>query len=272
MAKPKTKPGQDSFPQIFGLDFPVFLAIVAIVFSVLAPIFSKLWEQYKKLTRIPGPFKEEVKKRFPTPNTAEEFAKIQDFLRKYTVDRMLDELQEDGFFDDNWSLQKCIFSKIISGKIPQPEFQQKDQRSLGNDFSERYMVAANDPQLDEHWNDDSDEWRGKASMGKRHRFLLMKSPKGKDPAWFNCVVFGLKGKPQKAVEVLCDMKAAALKMTQACGWSKNIGLFFVVYGHTTCTSPLHIVDLDCTGPSYEAMKYKLIKLEDVLSCMKKMKK
>ena len=44
-------------------------------------------------------------------------------------------LEADGFWDDEWCLQKCIFSKVISGKIAQPEFQAAEQAALGEDVS-----------------------------------------------------------------------------------------------------------------------------------------
>merc|ERR1719343_1632777 len=86
--------------------------------------------------------------------------------------------------------------------------------------------------------------------------------------WFNILLFGLQRPRSEAIARLTEMREAALKMTRACGWSDNVGLFFVIYGHTTCTSPLHIVDLDCAGPSYEALQFKLLKLEDVIAALK----
>merc|ERR1712157_605760 len=83
--------------------------------------------------------------------------------------------------------------------------------------------------------------------------------------WFNILLFGMQTPRKDAMERLKEMKHAALKMTTACGWSDNVGLFFVIYGHTECTSPLQIVDMDYVGPSYEALQFKLLRLEDALA-------
>ena len=179
-------------------------------------------------------------------------------------------MKDDGFWDDSGNLQKCIFSKVLAGKIPQPDFQAAEQASLGEKLGSRYMIAANAPELDAHWNDGSEEWRGKASMSKRHRFLLIKPKAESSRCWFNVLVYGMHNNVKPAIEVLEEMKRAALQMTSTCGWSNNIGLFLVMYGHTTCTSPLHIVDLDCSGPSYEALRFKLLRLDDVIEVLRLM--
>jgi hypothetical protein len=48
-----------------------------------------------------------------------------------------------------------------------------------------------------------------------------------------------------------------------------VGLFFHVYPHNSVQSfHLHIVDLDVTGPTHEAMKYKNMPAEDVLAVLR----
>ena len=49
----------------------------------------------------------------------------------------------------------------------------------------------------------------------------------------------------------------------------QVGLFFHVYPHNSVQSfHLHIVDLDVTGPTHEAMKYKNMPAEDVLAVLR----
>ena len=60
-----------------------------------------------------------------------------------------------------------------------------------------------------------------------------------------------------------EMEAAAQRFTSLTpGWSSNLGLFFHVYGHASVNAlHLHVVDLDATGPSFEALSHKNLPLQ-----------
>ena len=44
----------------------------------------------------------------------------------------------------------------------------------------RFLVACNRPENDEHWSSDSEEWKRKASMSAKHRFLIIKGDPEQD--------------------------------------------------------------------------------------------
>ena len=125
------------------------------------------------------------------------------------------------------------------------------------------------PENDEHWASADPEWVGKASMGQRHRFMLVR-----DLSWslFNVLAFGLQSTTalQAAVEMLETMEAAArLYVSKTAGWSSNVGMYFHVYGHASVNAlHLHLVDLDATGPTYEALSYKNLPLQAVLGALR----
>merc|ERR1712217_834213 len=76
----------------------------------------------------------------------------------------------------------------------------------------------------------------------------------------------------EALVKLRRMRAVAVHFAEASGWvndaKDNIGLFFHVYGHNSVNSlHLHILDLDFTGPTYEALQYKNLTIDDVISVL-----
>ena len=75
-------------------------------------------------------------------------------------------------------------SRLLACVCPQSE-----TANLGAP-NERFMIACNRPENDEHWESAAPKWVGKASMGRRHRFMLVR-----DLSWslFNVLAFGLQG-------------------------------------------------------------------------------
>ena len=59
--------------------------------------------------------------------------------------------------------------------------------------AERFLLACNRKENDEHWASDDRQWVGRASMSERHRFLLLKPPAGLDFDHFNVLVMGVRG-------------------------------------------------------------------------------
>jgi len=106
-------------------------------------------------------------------------------------------------------------------------------------------------------------------MSQRHRFMLVR-----DLSWttFNVLAFGLGGEEElkAAIETLEAMEAAArLYASKKEGWSSNVGLFFHVYGHASVNAlHLHMVDLDATGPTYDALSYKNLPLRTALAVLR----
>ena len=132
------------------------------------------------------------------------------------------------------------------------------------------MIACNRPENDEHWESADAEWVGKASMGKRHRFMLVR-----DLSWscFNVLTFGMEEdviELRASVAMLEEMEAAAFDFAANTeGWSGSVGLYFHVYGHASVNAlHLHIVDLDATGPTFDALSYKNLPLQSVLQVLR----
>ncbi|CAE7742245.1 FNTB [Symbiodinium pilosum] len=143
----------------------------------------------------------------------------------------------------------------------------------------KYLIANNLPTNDAHWDSDDPSWVGKASMSKRHRFLIRRNLHWR---WFNALVFGMLDDQERVfpagkccpdtVSEIKMMKEAALTWVEGAreseGWSHNIGLFFHVYGHNSVNSlHLHVVDLDFTGPSFESQKFKNLPIDAVLQVL-----
>jgi hypothetical protein len=55
------------------------------------------------------------------------------------------------------------------------------------EFQAKYIIANNLPANDSHWDSDDPGWVGKASMSKRHRFLIRRNLHWR---WFNALIFG----------------------------------------------------------------------------------
>ena len=55
------------------------------------------------------------------------------------------------------------------------------------------------------------------------------------------------------------------------GWSEeDVELRFHVYGHASVNAlHLHLVDLNATGPTFEALRYKNLPLQAVLHVLRK---
>ena len=161
-----------------------------------------------------------------------------------------------------------VFARIASGVTEQPNMKIENE-SLGSAGS-RFMVCSNMPQNDEHWNSNSVEWVGKASMSSRHRFLTIKDLSWK---WFNVLAFGLDGSVpelKSAIECLKEMKSAAEAFASATyGCSKDdLGLFFHVYPHNSVQSlHMHMLDMRNLGPTYHHLMYKNMPLVDVLTVL-----
>jgi len=156
-----------------------------------------------------------------------------------------------------------IFARIARGETTQPGMEEETAK-LGA-ASDRFVIACND----EDWNSDEIGWLGNSSLSKNHRFMVVR-----DLSWslFNVLAFGLKGEAElrEAVSMLEAMEAAATEFTaNTAGWSKKVGLYFQVYGHASLNAlHLHIVDLDATGPGFEAFKTKSLPLQAVLEVLR----
>jgi len=218
-------------------------------------------------------FKTRVAACFPRVNTADTFAAVRIFAKQHGgTERIRLELIAAGFVEGNaltTGLKPFNFiARLVTGKMQQTEHMIHENEAYNAD--NRFLIAANRPDSDEHWDDSSPEWVGRASMSKRHRFLLLK-----DLEWStsNVLTFGLDGGTaslRDAIALVSRMRAAALAFTEKHpDWSENVGLFFHVYGHNSVNGlHLHVLDLNAVGPTYEALRHKNLALDDVLSVLK----
>ena len=64
--------------------------------------------------------------------------------------------------------------------------------------------------------------------------------------------------------------AALLYASKTPAWSTGLGMYFHVYGHASVNAlHLHLVDLNATGPTFEALRYKNLPLQAVLHVLRK---
>jgi hypothetical protein len=163
---------------------------------------------------------------------------------------------------------------------------EQENEKLGS-FKNKFMVAANRPVNDENWESKDEKWLGTASMGRRHRFLILRG----DTDWWkhNIAVFGLKpdndGNVNPATQREARREAIALveemveaaktyvsnrKPTWAGGTEEDqLGLYFHCHPHASVTSlHMHMVDLTVTGPTHAVFDYKNLSANEVLKALK----
>lgn len=217
------------------------------------------------------PWRDFLSELCPVMTTAEEFATVRAMLRRYGVDRLLEDMIDLGFVDeDNHMLTTGmkpfnVFARIGSGTMNQ-ESMQADQALLGN-HQDKFVIACNRPECDDNWESADPAWLGKASMAKHHRFITTKNLHW---SWFNCLVFGMVGNLREAVDWLEELQEAAQSyVSQKEGWPQNVGFFFHVYNLSSVNSlHLHIVDMDHVGPTFHKMSHKNLALADVVSVLR----
>ena len=164
-----------------------------------------------------------------------------------------------------------MFARLVSGAIAQPEMA-KANAALDAPAAERFLLACNRKENDEHWASDDRQWVGRASMSERHRFLLLKPPAGLHFDHFNVLVMGVRGPGllRRAVETLEAMREAALSYTRADGgWSKSVGLYLHCYPFNSVQAlHLHVVDLAAVGPTFTALSHKNLQLDAALEVLR----
>eukprot|EP00928_Gymnodinium_smaydae_P003600 TRINITY_DN11280_c0_g2_i1.p1 TRINITY_DN11280_c0_g2~~TRINITY_DN11280_c0_g2_i1.p1 ORF type:complete len:849 (-),score=111.59 TRINITY_DN11280_c0_g2_i1:212-2758(-) len=218
----------------------------------------------------------ELKSRVPTLNDAGGYREVRRLLQEELGGSaaMYDELCRSGWVDDisgNLNLKGNIFAQLAAGKIVQEDMK-REQKYLGK-YEERFLVCRNTPEADSNWDSISDEWVGRASMARRHRFLTTKNLHWQ---WFNAIVFGLVPRTEGGVslegalaEVEAMRDAANNYAREVGGWSKQVGLFVTVCGHNKMNSlHVHILDMSVLGPSFNKWKYKMCPLHAVIKVLR----
>lgn len=207
----------------------------------------------------------------PVLNTRVHIQKARAALREYGVHRLREQLgdfvNEDGLLTVG-TAPFNVFARYAAGLMAATPELQAAQECLGP-YEELFMIVFNRKENAENWRSDDPTWRGKASMSKHHVLMTVRDLHWK---WFNVIVFGMFDNLRASIELLQDMRAAALRFVandRSKDWSKNIGLYFHLYGHSSVNSlHLHIVDLDFTGPSFQALQYKNALITDVIAVLK----
>jgi len=207
---------------------------------------------------------------FSTPNNSRDFTGMRRRLRSWGVHRLKQELISTGHVDRKAQCLTIgmqpfnIFARLAAG-VQTQEGQENRQRGL-KEFKGSFMIATNRPEADDKWNSRDQVWLGKASMSKRHVFLLVKDLHWE---WFNILTFGLESGVQNGLDKLNRMKEAVKLWASAQPeWSSNIGMFFHVHAHTgTPSLHLHVLDMDALGPSYEQLDYKNLSIDEAIETL-----
>lgn len=195
-------------------------------------------------------------KSFKTCCTSEDYSKIRQLLKDYGVEKFKNDMVNKGIFsDDIITSENNPFAKFVTGKMENPCHDKLDNDS--------YIIVQNLEQANREWMSADVKWLGKASMSKRHKFLV---PTNLRWSTFNILTFGMDSDfdNMKCIELLNEMENVALKYTSNYKWSDNIGLFFHCYPFNSVqTLHLHIVDMNFLGPSYYHNNFKNISLNSV---------
>lgn len=215
-------------------------------------------------------WREFVPERFHEICNAAHFWELRTLLRLYGVERLKNQLIEQGYVDNSGMLTTGtkpfnVFVRIVCGALKQ-ENMVSDQKLLGN-FQSEFQVCCNRPECDEHWESFDPAWIGKASMSRNHRFMCVRSLSW---MWFNVLVFGMFDNLTEAIKMLQALKDASLQYARTSeGWSDNVGLFFHVYPLCSVNSlHLHIVDLEHKGPTFNLLSRRNLPIDDVLEVLK----
>lgn len=229
---------------------------------------SSRMQHRRSIQIVPYSWAELCCQDFTEASTFESFRNMRKKVRDYGIDRIRYELVNLGIVDP---VTDCltvgmqpfnIFARLAAGVQTQPGMQ-PEQAKLGK-FQDKFMVACNRREDDEMWNSCLPAWVGKASMSKRHRFLTMK---GLHWEWFNVLSFGLVSGLHEGLRMLRDMKEAAYQWARTQGeWSGNVGLYVHVYPYNSVPSMhVHILDLDCLGPTWDKLRFKNLRIEDAIA-------
>ena len=152
--------------------------------------------------------------------------------------------------------------------MPLPPHVQEANNLLPQELQDEFVVCFNRKENEEMWESDDPAWIGKASMSKRHVFITTKNI-----SWqrFNVLVYGMFGDREDSLKMLHGMKRCAEAFVKTRDdWSENVGMFLHVYGACSVNSMhLHVIDLDYTGPSYEAIHHRNLSIDDVITAIEK---
>ena len=210
---------------------------------------------------------------FPSVCDAAAYRKARAFVRDRTDD-LRKELEESGFVDSESGMLTTgvrpfnVFARQAAGAMALPKNMVEENKCLeASGHASSFMACSNLPAADANWHDGSKEWLGRASMSKRHRFLTTRDLSW---WWFNALVFGLCDAQQlsTAIEIVEAMIAAGHHYTKAHGFGRP-AFYFHTYGMSSVNSlHMHMVDLDCTGPTFEALRHKNLPVQDVLKVLR----
>jgi hypothetical protein len=228
-------------------------------------------------------------------NTAAEFALLRRELRQYGLENLKAELVAAGWFECDEAAAAAAaassaesaaagklriatglkpfnpFARIVSGQLAAP-YGNHLQRLGMQAEDEKFFVAQNRPEFDEHWDSAEPEWIGKASMAQRHQFLLLRSLH-----WgtFNAATFGLDyehgadpvaqiASLREALALVDESERVAREYARRANWGPNIGLYVHVYPLNSVQAfHLHVLDDDTRGPTFDKLNHKNLPLAAV---------
>jgi hypothetical protein len=210
-------------------------------------------------------------------NTAAAFRLLRRELREYGVARFQAEMVSAGWFERSpatGELQLTTdvkpfnpFTRLVSGKLPATYGNLLLKVGLESRDA-HFFVAQNRPELDAQWDSSDPSVLGRASMSRRHQFLLLRSLAAET---FNVATFGLAGGAEglaAALRLLHQMDRTAREYTSRSGWSSSLGLFFHSFPFNSVQAlHLHMVDLETTGPTFQHLQYKNLPMQDVIEVL-----
>lgn len=143
-----------------------------------------------------------------------------------------------------------LFAKFLTGLATAPY---EIEKTPDGEFA----FFKNRPDNDIHWESTDPEWIGRASMSAFHRFIVPTDMS--DWRLFNAVTL-----PSSAVPMLKRARGRAHEYAAKHGVT-NPGLYLHCYPHNSINMlHIHIVDLDRIGPTFDALAYKNLSLDECI--------
>jgi len=197
-------------------------------------------------------------------NNKQMYNKYLNKLLKYNVNKFKKELHNVGILKENIiNPETNFFMKIINGSTIYPNVLKENNLEQ---YDKSYQIFNNLAYSDNNYLSNHDSHLSKVSMSKFHKFIC---PKTSNPTYMNAIMFANnKSQIHNTVSKLTEMKKVAILYASNQNIT-NVGLYVHVFPlNSIHLFHVHILDENNLGPTFYHLKYKNLKLDDVIETLR----